>query len=46
LRLDDFALLQVVACDDEIGGGHDRDPGCIPAATFALPTTFCNSNNV
>jgi len=28
-------LLQVVARDDEIGGGHDCDPGFFLAAIFA-----------
>ena len=36
VRLDDLALLQVGARDDEIGGGHGCDPGFFLAAIFAF----------
>src|SRR5258708_35809657 len=36
LRLDDLALLQIVACNDEVGGGHGFGPGIFPAVIFAF----------
>ncbi len=34
--LDEFALLQILACNDEVGGFHVFDPGFFPAAIFAF----------
>ena len=36
MQLDGPALLQIVARDDEVGGGHGFGPGFCPAASFAF----------
>jgi len=36
LRLDEFASLQIIACNDEVGGFHFFDPGSFPAPIFAF----------
>ena len=36
LHLDEFALLQIVAGHDEVGGFHGFDPGIFAAVIFAF----------
>ena len=36
LSLDEFALLQIVAGNDEVGGFHFFDPGVVAAVIFAF----------
>ena len=47
LRRDAPALLRVVACHDEVGGGHGFDPGLMMCGDLCYERrAVCNSNNV
>jgi hypothetical protein len=45
LRLNDLALLQIIACNDEVGGFHGFDPGVICSGIIAsIDECFATSN--
>ena len=46
VRLDQFALLQIVAGNDEVGGVHVSIPGCSAAVIFAFADDRFATGNI